>query len=165
MSAARTGGVRSGVVQCGQGRCGGCKAQRTRPQDEQRGVFSDNLCIRATMEYSGLGNEREKERRRQDRKQERPTYPGRNIYRGTSTQHCRGLSSYAFGLLVRGGRPWRRPSKSSSSLWTGALRGRGSGVAALAFPFPFPGDPEGGWTPSERRELQETHFRDGVASC
>ena len=45
-------------MQCGQGRCGGCKAQRTRPQDEQRGVYSDNLCIRATMVYNGFGNER-----------------------------------------------------------------------------------------------------------
>jgi len=47
MSAARAGGVRSGVVQRGQGRCGGCKAQ-----DEQWGVYSDNPCIRATMVYT-----------------------------------------------------------------------------------------------------------------
>ncbi len=26
------------------------------------------------------------------------------IGRGTRTRHCRGLSSFAFGLLVRGGR-------------------------------------------------------------
>jgi hypothetical protein len=39
------------MLQCGQGRYGGCRAQRIRPQDEQRGVYSDNACIRAIMQF------------------------------------------------------------------------------------------------------------------
>src|SRR6266403_1905684 len=107
MSATRAEGVRSGVVQCGQGRCGNCRAQRTRPQDEQRGVCSDNACIRATMVYTVVDLETKENMKAEiENKRGRRTLAETSlmIYRVTSTQHRRGLSSFDFGLLVRGGR-------------------------------------------------------------
>ncbi len=94
-------------MQCGQGRCGNCRAQRTRPQDEQRGVCSDDACIRATMVYTVVDLEtKEKMKAAIENKRGRRTLAETSLMigRGTATRHCRGISSLDFGLLVRGRR-------------------------------------------------------------
>ena len=54
--AAGAGSTRSGVAQWGQGRCGGCRAQRTMPQDEQMGAYSDKACTWADVVVEYIHN-------------------------------------------------------------------------------------------------------------
>jgi hypothetical protein len=136
-----------------------------RPQDEQRGVYSDNACIRATM----VIYEREA-RRKKEADVPWQKHPSRSAEAPAPCAVVAFLVSF-LGCWLEVDEE-RRPSRSSSSLRTAMLRGGGSGVAAFAFPFAFSdfvgwGDLEGGRMRSERREPRETHGvprRGGIVS-